>query len=136
MKKHIRNIAIFILPFLIMVIINELVRVKIKERPYTAHGITAINSVDKVKNKCTWICHNQTNYCKLHHVKFDKKWFVITDNIYFGTIKLLQSTGNYGLANIIFFVVLFPLIIWFLIIRSLDIQIEINNLKKNQKCMK
>ena len=133
MKNHLRNIIILIVPFLIMILINEVVRVTIKEIPYSAHGVTAINSVDKIENKCTWVCHNQTNYCKLHHVKFDKKWFIITDNIYFGVIKLLQSTGNYGLANIILFVVLFPLIIWFLIIRSIDIQIEINNLKKIHK---
>ena len=50
--------------------------------------------------------------------------------LYFGTISLLAKTGNYGLANIIFLVILLPLLIWFFIIKSLNIQDEIRKLKR------
>lgn len=132
MKKYIRNITILIFPFLLMVIINEVVRPTIKERPYSSHGITAINSANKIVYTCTWVCHNNTNYCKVNHVKFLKKYFIYTDKIYFGTINLLKTTGNYGLANIIFFVIIIPLFIWLLLIKSLNIQDEINKLKKGK----
>ena len=131
MKKHIGNITLLILPFIFMIIINEVVRPGIKEKPYSKSGITAINSSGRIADKCTWICHNQTNYCKEHHVTFNKRFFIISDPMYFGVIGLLRSTGNYGLANIIILVVLIPLLMWFLLIKSLGMQIEINKLKKD-----
>lgn len=132
MKKHLRNITLLIFPFMLMVVINEVVRSTIKEKPYTAHDITAINSIEKTKDKCTWICHNNTGFCKENHVKNLKPYFKYTDTIYFGIISAFQKTGNYGLANIIFLVVLAPLLIWFFIIKSLNIQDEINKLKKQK----
>ncbi len=47
-------------------------------------------------------------------------------------IGLLHKTGNYGLANIILLVILIPLLIWYFIIKSLNIQDEINKLKQQQ----
>ncbi len=124
--------GILISPFIIMIIVNEIVRPAIKETPYSKDGITAINSADKNPDKCTWLCHNNTIFCKENHVKFLNPYFKYTDPIYFGVIDMLQSTGNYGLANIIFLVFLVPLLIWFFIIKSLNIQDDINNLKRKQ----
>lgn len=132
MKRFTRNIAILIAPFLLMILINEIVRPTIEEESYSKHGITAINSVDNKSAKCTWICHNNTTYCKENHVMFLKPYFQITDTLYFGMIGKLLSTGNYGLANIIFLVVLVPLFIWFFIIKSMNIQDEIKKLKHKQ----
>jgi hypothetical protein len=131
MKKNFRNIAILIFPFLLMIIVNEIVRPTIKEKPYSKYEITAMNSDDKISHKCTWICHNNTRFCKESHVKYLKPYYKITDKIYFGMISLLQKTGNYGLANIIFLVVLAPLLIWFFIVKSMNIQDEINLYKRN-----
>lgn len=130
MRKYTRNLAILISPFLLMIIVNEVVRPTIKEKPYSKFGITTINSADTNTEKCTWVCHNNTTYCKENHVKYLKKYYAYTDNIYFGVISLLAKTGNYGLSNIIFLVILLPLLIWFFIIKSLNIQDEINRLKK------
>lgn len=130
MKKFFRNLTILIFPFLIMIIVNEIVKPTIEEKPYSKYGVTAINSADKNADKCTWICHNNTNYCKENHVKYLKNYYAYTDMLYFGTISLLAKTGNYGLANIIFLVVLLPLLIWFFIIKSLNIQDEIRKLKR------
>jgi hypothetical protein len=132
MKKHIRNLTILIFPFLFMIIVNESTRPTIKEKPYSKFGIAAIYSVDKNTEKCTWICHNNTTYCKEKHVKYLKNYFAYTDIIYFGIISLLANTGNYGLANIIFLVILLPLLMWFFIIKSLNIQDNINISKKKQ----
>ena len=132
MKKYIRNITILISPFLLMIVVNEMVRPIIREKPYSYHGVTTINSVDKVGAKCTWICHNNTSYCKENHVKYLKKYLKYTDPIYFGIINSLKSTGNYQWANIIFLFILIPLIIWFFIIKSLNIQDEINKLRKGK----
>lgn len=130
MKRFIRNALIIAAPFLLMTLINEMVRPHIKEKAYQVHGITAINSVKYLPKKCTWICHNQTAYCKTHHVKYLKPFYGITDMFYFGAIGLLASTGNYGAANIIFLVFLFPLTILYFIIKSIDIQKEIRKLSK------
>ena len=115
-----------------MVLINEAVRPKIKEQPYTAHGIIDVNSAKYLPKKCTWVCHNNTAYCKTHHVKYLKPFYTITEVFYFGVIGLLASTGNYGAANIIFLVFLFPLTILYFIIKSIDIQKEIQKLSKKK----
>ena len=75
MKKQVLYWSILILQFLVMLMINELVRLNTNEKGYTKgkwgliQNILAINTTDKLKGKCTWICHNDTNYCKENHVK-------------------------------------------------------------------
>lgn len=132
MKRFIRNTLILLFPFLFMVLINEAVRPNIKEQPYTALGTIAVNSAKYLPKKCTWVCHNNTTYCKAHHVKYLKPFYAITDLFYFGVIGLLASTGNYGAANIIFLVFLFPLTILYFIVKSIDIQKEIQKLSKKK----
>ena len=133
MRKYIRSLVLLISPFLFMIVVNETLRPLIKENPYSYKSITAINSTDKIQDKCTWNCHNNTYYCMKHHVKFLKPYFSFTNKVYFGTINLLKNTGNYGAANIIFLVVLFPLVIWLFIIKSLNIQDKIEHFKKQQQ---
>lgn len=110
--------------------INESVRPTIKETPYQINGITAINSNLRTLDKCTWAAHSDTSYCKEHHVKFLKPYYGITDRLYFGVIGLLHATGNYGAANIILLVLLFPLIMWYSFVKIFDYAIAISKLKK------
>lgn len=134
MKKYIKYVSFLIAPFLFMIIVNELVRPTIKEKPYTSNNIDAINSAEKISDKCTWVCHNsKTTYCKKNHVKYLNKYYRVSDRMYNGILNLLYSTGNYWLANIIFLVILIPLVIWILLIKSINIQNEINKLKKNNE---
>lgn len=127
--RLIRNIVLLLFPYLIMVVINESYRPLITEKPYSVYGITAINSDIRSLHKCSWIAHSDTSYCKLHHVKFLKDHFQITDEMYFGVIGALRSTGNYGAANIVFLVILFPLIMWYSLVKIIDYTIAIRNLK-------
>lgn len=115
-----------------MVIVNELVKPTLKGKPYQAYGVTAINSGEVNPIKCTWNCHNNTDYCKQNHVKILKDYFEYTDPIYFGIIKLLKSTGNYGMANIVFLVILLPLIMYILLIKSINMNRQIKMLKSNK----
>lgn len=115
-----------------MIIINEIVRPTIEEKQYSISGITAMNSAARNTDKCTWVCHNDTNYCIDNHVKYLEPYSSYTNILYFGAIGLLQAAGNYGLANIVFLVILIPLLIWFFIIKSLNIQDQINKLKNKE----
>lgn len=130
MKKTLRTIFILLLPFLTMTIVNENSRSKVNEKPYEAHGIKTINSAKHVSTKCTWACHNDTAYCKKKHVKYLKPYLKITDLFYFGLIGLLASTGNYGLANIFFLVILLPGAILFFIMKAWNLQDVINQFIK------
>ena len=133
MKRYMRNIFILILLFLLMIVVNELVRTSIIEKPYSKSGITAINSGAAIESKCTWICHNETNYCKTHHVNISSGYFKYTDQLYFGLVGLRKATGNYGLANIILLAIIIPFLMWYLLIKSLNIQSEITKLKKTNE---
>jgi hypothetical protein len=128
--RLIRNTILLLLPYLIMIIVNEALRPTIKETPYQIKGVTAINSNIRTPDKCTWAAHSDTSYCKEHHVKFLKPYYGITDGVYFGIIGLLQATGNYGAANIIFLVILCPLIMWFSLVKIFDYITEIRKLNK------
>ena len=101
-----------------------------KENTYKYNGFKTINSSKKVKNKCTWRCHNGTNYCKENHVKLVKPYFDKTDPIYDGTIKSLQKTGSYVSANIIILVIILPLIMYILLVKSISLEFKIRKLKK------
>jgi hypothetical protein len=127
------SIAVFLLPFLFMVIVNETIAHKKKEKGYRINTIEAINSNKADANKCTWICHNNTLYCKEHHTKMIQPFFKYTDPIYFGTIQLLMATGNYGAANILLYVVFFPLTIGVLMIWNRHLTIKIATLIKHKK---
>lgn len=132
MKRTLRNLLLLALPFLMMIMVNEMKRLRAANEPYSSQGIVAINSVEKNTDKCTWICHNDTGFCKANHVTYLKPYFNVTDPIYFGAISLLQKTGNYGLANIVFMVILIPFFIWFFLIKSLNIQDKISTLKRQK----
>jgi hypothetical protein len=56
-KRTIRNIIILIAPFLVMIIVNENSKSSVKEKSYSDFGITAINSINKIDDQCTWVCH-------------------------------------------------------------------------------
>jgi hypothetical protein len=129
MKTLIRNIIIIISPFLFMMFINEFVRHTIKDKPFVKHGITAMNSSIITKEKCTWNCHNDTYYCKKHHTKLLKPFEKKIDIVYFKIICLLRSTGNYGMANIIFLVILWPFTMYVLLIKALDMKRKMNQIK-------
>lgn len=106
-------------PFVIVILVNETARFNQKQE-YHFMGVSVINDEQALTNQCSWNCHNQTNYCKKHHVKYLKQHFSWVDPIYFGIINLLMSTGNYGLANLVFLVFLWPFIIYLLVLRVIS----------------
>ena len=63
-------------------------------------------------------------------MKLLKKSFSKTDPFYFGEIKLLKSTGNYGLANIAILVIIIPFLIFYFFIKGLNIRKEIKKIKQ------
>ena len=129
MKRQIRNLLLLIGPFLIMILINEMVRPTIKENPFTIKGVKAMNSSLVSKDKCSWNCYDDTAYCKINHVKTLHNYFNYIDPIYFGIIKYLHSTGNYGFANVFILVLLLPFLMFYFLVKILDMQSQINHLK-------
>ena len=133
MNKSLRNLIIFTIPFLIMILVNETVRTKKNEKGYSYKGVFTMNSARQMEVKCSWSCHNNTAYCKANHVHLLKSYINITDHYYFGIIKTLKATGNYQIANIIFLMILWPLIMLVLLVKSIDLITKIKVLKKQKK---
>jgi hypothetical protein len=121
---------LLLLPFLIMIAVNESSRSKMTGKPFTSHGVTTINSAKVSKAECSWNCHNDTDYCEAHHIRVLAPYKEYIDPIYFKIIELLYSTGNYGLANIIFLVIGWPLLMFSLILSIIFLQNKITILKK------
>ena len=133
MKKQVLYWSILILPFLGMIMINEFVRANSHEKGFTKYGITAINSGEGFKDKCSFICHEATmNYCQVHHVKLEKPYVEKIDPIYYGIIDLLYSTHSYRIANLIILVIILPLIMYILLVKSISLEFKIRKLKNGK----
>lgn len=132
MRIFFRNIFLLLASFLIMILVNESIRPTIQENPYPLNGITAMNSVIRFPDKCSWARHNDTRFCQNNHAPFMKSYFAKTDPIYYGVISRLKQTGDYQSANIFFFLVLFPLISWLFLIGGLRMNRKIKALKESE----
>ena len=133
MKKQVLYVSILILPFLGMIMINEFVRANSHEKGFTKYGVTAINSGEGFKHKCSFICHEATkNYCQVHHVKLAKPYVDKIDPIYYGIINSFLSTGGYRLANLIILVIILPLIMYVLFVKSISLEFKIRKLKNGK----
>ena len=123
-NKLMKKWLYLLIPFVLMIMVNEIVRFK-NNNHYTSHGFTILNPTAPIKDKCTWNCHNNTAYCIKHHIKVIKPFIKFTNTIYFGEINALRSTGNYGLANILLFVIILPIWIYYFIVKSIALMTTI-----------
>ena len=126
MKKQLRNLLLFVFPFTLMVLVNHFIKSSVDPIPNDGKW----NSTLPIAERCTWACHDSTNYCIEHHVKMNKLLLKFTRPIYFGEITLLQMIGNYSCANILILVTLIPLYIWYFLVRIIDVLIAIKEAKK------
>ncbi len=126
MKKQLRNLLLFVFPFTLMVLVNHFIKSSVDPIPNDGKW----NSTLPIAERCTWACHDSTNYCIEHHVKMNKLLLKFTRPIYFGEITLLQMIGNYSFANILILVTLIPLYIWYFLVRIIDVLIAIKEAKK------
>ncbi|WP_010177152.1 hypothetical protein [Aquimarina agarilytica] len=120
---------ILILPLLFVILVNEYSRLTTTDKSFVRKGVTTINPSIKTPKKCSWYCHTDTGYCKKHHTHLLKNHTSKIDPFYFGIINSLHNAGDYGLANIIFLVILFPALIYVLLIKNITIQRKIKKLK-------
>lgn len=116
-----------ILPFLIMVVVNEYSRPGLTGFHNAKYNATGMNPNVPMKDKCTWTGFFDTGYCKQHHVKHMSSLYEYIDPIYFGIISLLHATGNYGAGNIIFLVILWPGLMYYLLIRVIQLRKQLHN---------
>ena len=80
---------------------NEIAIVMRREHTVSPSDISRVVSIDvntagdpihidhsskRIKEKCSWACYFDTNFCKENHVKFAKNYFEKTDPLYFGII--------------------------------------------------
>ena len=143
MKQIIKYILILLIPFITMIMVNELNRPFIKEKPWTYLGVDAMNSAIYDLDKCSWACHNSStsNHCIKNHVKIIKPGFPYYKQIndfYWGIINFSSKTTNekkvsdpkfYAAMNLIFLVILWPLFMYFLLLNYLRYRKKIRILK-------
>jgi hypothetical protein len=110
----------FLTPFLLIISVNECLRYS-NQPNFKKSQFSVLNSSELMANKCSWICHDNTNYCKTYHLSYSKTTISYTDPYYFGVIDVLKSTGNYKLANIVLFVFIMPIWIFFFLIKCVHL---------------
>lgn len=126
MQKTFRNILIFVCPFIMMVLVNHFIKPTVD--PILNDG--KWNSTKPLQDRCTWACHNHTEYCIQHHVKINQTILKLTKPLYFGEITLLHMLGNYSFANILILVIGVPFFIWYFLIKIIDTLQEIKEAKE------
>lgn len=123
------KLLILVAPFLLMIFVNEICRTQITTKPYSGRGVTFMNPELWVHDQCSWACHNSSVYCEKHHIRYMRPIKKYIDPIYFGIIRFLKESGNYALANLIFLVVLWPLLMWYLLVRCIEMRRKLKNMK-------
>ena len=112
-----RNTIILLSPFLIITLVNESYKIKLSPLE-----VKKINLEEFKLDQCTWYCHD--NGCqhskKIDNVYVDKLYGAIIDFNYQG-----RDYKTYQLSNIVFLVILWPLFIYILLIKCIDIQQKI-----------
>ena len=64
------KLALLVAPFVLIIIVNELVRPTMKEKAYSGYGVIFMNPELWVKDRCSWACHNNTKFCEQHHIRY------------------------------------------------------------------
>ncbi len=132
MKKALFYIAPLILPFLVMIIINENYSPTVANTTHKYIGVKTQNSNILDRKLCSWACHN-TMICQVQHTS---KWPDFIEKpmgaIYVGIIRSLRSTGDYSGANVLFLVILWPLIMYVMLIWIMRNSLRIRTLKANK----
>lgn len=106
-----------LLAYLFLVIGNETER-RLLKAPQTGR-IHVVYS----ETTCSWQCHNATtNHCLAHHTGLPEIARKAMKPAYFGLISLLQSSGNYRGANLLFLAILWPLLLSALFMRCLRLR--------------
>ena len=123
------KLALLVAPFVLMIIVNELVRPTIKEKAYGGYSVTFMKPELWVLDRCSWVCHNNSKYCEKHHIRYVRPIKQYIDPFYFGIIRFLKGFVNYGLANVVFLVIGWPLFMWFLLICCVDMRAQLKKLK-------
>lgn len=118
MKSWLRNIVLLIAPLVLIILVNETMGAAMRGTPSTS--------------ECSWACHDQTAHCKTHHVKLLRNQFGWTDSLYDGVIGAFASTGAYQLLMVLLLGFGWPLLIYFLIARSLRLSSEIKKLEESR----
>lgn len=132
MKRFLRYFLILMLPILFVILVNELTRPKLQGKPFQLRGVKAMNSYQAEIDNCSWYCYsNTTSHCKVNHVKFLQPCFEYIDPFYFGIINSLNSGKDYQLMNVVFLVILIPLLMIYLVISSIDMHYKIKVIKKS-----
>ncbi|MEM9928286.1 MAG: hypothetical protein AAF840_00575 [Bacteroidota bacterium] len=131
MIRRLSYLLLFLAPLLFVVVVNESARWQ-QRGTYSRRGVQAINPTKANPKSCTWACHDNTNHCKVHHVSLLKPHLGFTDQLYFGIINSMGATGRYGLVNLLVLGVLIPGLIYWFLVKSLQLQFKINALKQDR----
>ena len=112
-----------------MILINEFYRIKYKEKPTEKHNEVIIIGTKKEINRCSWYCHDTdiNDGCKSKHNPIIKNKSI--DKVYRKILEGLHK-GNYVVMNIIFLVILWPLLMYIFLLKCINIQQKINFMKK------
>jgi hypothetical protein len=119
MKKILFILAIL---FLLMIVINEFYRLSFIENSNTNYNLRTINPRLALKQACTWECYHNTSYCKKNHVKLLRPYFSYIDPIYYGIIKILHKGGGYVVSNVIYLVIIWPMLMAFLLYKVITLR--------------
>jgi hypothetical protein len=130
MTKILIYVLPLLIPLLVLISVNAVSTNKERKNRVEILGVISQNSKTCNPNRCSWACYENTEYCKKHHVKHLKNSFSFTDPIYFGMIKFFKSLGNYAVANILFLVLLWPLLMYILLVRVLLMQQKIKAIRQ------
>jgi hypothetical protein len=121
MKTLFKSFLLLLCCYMVLIVVNEGLRFAgAKIDGGTHFNRPTMNSAKADPDKCTWHCHNDTQYCMKHHNGVFGILNYLTILPYFTLITILKIGGVYSLANIILLVVAWPWYICWMIVRAFE----------------
>lgn len=99
MKTLLRRFALFLSPFILMIVVNEACR------------IMSMGEFWEGEN-CSILCHDTNEHCKKAHSRLPLSWRRAVDIPYEGLISKLGEAGNYRRNNVLYLVALWPMLMY------------------------
>jgi len=123
MKRFIFYLLILTTPFFCLIMVNEAYRLEVYQVAVFGKLKPSINPQQKDAKRCTWDCHTHGCSHRVHNCINIGIIDVLYQNI-INSLKLKDGGDVYQLMNVLFLVIIWPLVMFGLLVANVELYIK------------
>lgn len=122
MKRFLFYFLILTTPFFCLIVVNEVSRSEPYQVTVFGKSEPSINPQQKDVKRCTWDCHKECSH-RVHNCINIGIIDVLYQNI-INSLKLKEGGDVYQLMNVLFLVIIWPLVMFGLLVANVELYIK------------